>query len=211
VKQSRATSFLKSLVSTIVGFAVAMVANALVLPLFGFTPSLSENFLITCIYTLISVVRGYALERAFEALGWRTRMSAFALAVLAERQRQRDVEGWTIEHDDKHEPGELACAGAAYLFAGSILNPVQRERLTRWYANRGAEMPSVIRSLWRWEWKWWKPSRDDPRRDLVRGCALGIAEGEKFDRARKSKRRENQEAQSSGPLPGALPLHAEGR
>jgi hypothetical protein len=115
MKQSRGTSFLKSLVSTVVGFAVAMVANALVLPLFGFTPSLSENFLITCIYTVISVARGYALERAFEALGWRTRMSAFALAALAERQRQTTHEGYTVEHDDELKFGVLTERALDYM------------------------------------------------------------------------------------------------
>jgi hypothetical protein len=41
--------------------------------------------------------------------------------VIAERQRQMSVEGWTREHDDReHGSGELARAAAAYaLHAGS--------------------------------------------------------------------------------------------
>lgn len=170
MKQSRGTSLLKSIISTAVGFGVAMVANALVLPLFGFTPSLSENFLITCIYTVISIARGYALERLFEALGWRTRMSAFALAVLAERQRQQTHEGWTLEHDDRHEPGELASAGACYAACAGVNDAENRKP------------PSD----WPWEPDWWKPVNF--RRDLVKACALIIAEGEKHDRNRKAKR-----------------------
>jgi hypothetical protein len=38
MKQSRGTSFLKSIVSTAVGFAIALAANALVLPFFGYSP-----------------------------------------------------------------------------------------------------------------------------------------------------------------------------
>ena len=34
--------------------------------------------------------------------------------VLAERARQIAAEGWTPEHDDEHDGGELARAGAAY-------------------------------------------------------------------------------------------------
>lgn len=166
MKQSRGTSFLKSVVSTAVGFVVAMGANAVVLPLFGFTPSLSENLLITIAYTFISIARGYVLERVFEALGWRQRMSAFAMAVLAERQRQITHEGWSIEHDDAHEPGELARAGACY-----ALHPT---------AVREAE------NLWPWSREWWKP--EGLRRDLVKAGALILAEGDKFDRRRKPRR-----------------------
>lgn len=178
MKQSRATSFLKSVVSTAVGFGVAMIANALVLPLFGYTPSLKENFLITCIYTVISVARGYALERLFEAMGWRTRMSAFALAVLAELQRQRTHEGYTEEHDTQHSPRELARAGAAYFIGAervSITDP------------GGGTLPIKIGgyALWPWSYDSWKPR--ELRRDLVRGTALGMAAGELADRQRKRR------------------------
>jgi len=36
---------------------------------------------------------------------------------------------------------------------------------------------------WLWGPEWWKPSSDDPRRDLVKGCALLLAEIERIDRA----------------------------
>lgn len=174
MKQSRGTSFLKSIVSTAVGFGVAMIANALVLPLFGYTPSLKENFIITCIYTVISVARGYALERIFEAMGWRTRMSAFVLACLAELQRQRSHEGYTEEHDAQHSPREIAHAGAAYLIG-------QSEPL-----NLGDGIVISGGNIWPWS-DGYKP--DVLRRDLVRGTALGMAAGELADRQRKSSRR----------------------
>lgn len=176
MKQSRATSLLKSCVSTVVGFGVAMVANALVLPLFGYTPTLTENVLLTTIYTAISIARGYALERIFEALGWRTRMSAFALAVLAERQRQIAVEGWTPEHDDEHRQGDLALAGVSYVRERAI-------QTSRGEPDRSIGSPP---GSWPWSREWWKPT--DYRRDMVKGCALILAEGERFDRQRKPKR-----------------------
>lgn len=172
MKQSRATSFIKSLVSTAVGFAVAMLANALVLPLFGYTPTLSENLLLTTIYTAISIARGYALERLYEMLGWRTRMSAFALAVLAERARQISAEGWTAEHDDQHEQGELARAGACYA------------------CNLGRD--DFPPRDWPWARDWWKPT--DARRDLVKAAALILAEGERHDRQRKPRQRQREAA-----------------
>jgi len=171
MKQSRATSFTKSLVSTAIGFIVALGANAMVLPLFGFSPSLSQNFAITCVYTVISVARGYLLERAFEAMGWRTRMSAFAIAVLAERERQITQEGWSAEHDDALDVGELAAAAAAYASCAG----------QQWAGER--LMPPLG---WPWPISDWKPYSF--RRDMVKAGALIVAEGERHDRQRKSKR-----------------------
>lgn len=169
MKQSRLTSLFKSLVSTAVGFGVAFVANMLILPLFGLDISHAANLLLTTIYTVISIARGYALERVFEALGWRARMSAFATAVLAERQRQIAAEGWSHEHDDRHDIGELASAGACYASCAGV-------------SASGNETPP---GDWPWEASWWKPTGF--RRDLVKAAALIVAEGEKFDRNRKPR------------------------
>lgn len=161
MKQSRATSLIKSVVSTAVGFAVAFVANMLVMPYFGLELSHSANLLLTTIYTAISIARGYLLERAFEAMGWRTRMSAFANAVLAERQRQITHEGWTLEHDDDHHDSDLAAASAAYMLGNRAF------------------------------WPWKDGFKDEPgkRRNYVKGAALALAAGEHVDRNRKFRTR----------------------
>lgn len=167
MKQSRATSLLKSLISTAAGFSISLCAQLVVFPLFGFNPPLSTNFFITGIFTVLSIARGYLLERLFEMMGWRFSLSPFALAALAERRRQIEVEGWTAEHDDMHSPGQLAAAGGAYaVHAGT----------------RSVTTPHD----WPWGENWWKPSGF--RRDLVKACALILAEGEKFDRDRKRGR-----------------------
>jgi hypothetical protein len=82
--------------------------------------------------------------------------------VAAERQRQIEAEGWTPEHDDEHDSGELAKAAASY--AGD----------TRTF-NAAAPVD------WPWEQKWWKPR--DRRSDLIRAAALIVAEIERLDRA----------------------------
>lgn len=157
MKQSRATSFFKSLISTAVGFFVAMAANAIVLPFFGWTPSLAENLLLTIVYTAISIARGYLLERAFEAMGWRVRMSAFAVAVLAERQRQISSEGYDAHHDDQHTDAELAAGSAAYMLNAKAY----------------------------WPWRTGFAERDEKRRKYVKGAAMAIAAGEHVDRNRR--------------------------
>lgn len=87
------------------------------------------------------------------------------LDVQAERRRQIEAEGWTLEHDDQHQPGELAQAAVAYL-----LHAFPREAFDQTYAAR----------LWPWI-SGFKPT--DERRDLERGLALGVAALERFDRA----------------------------
>ena len=34
--------------------------------------------------------------------------------IAEERERQQEKEGWTLEHDDEHDGGELAMAAALY-------------------------------------------------------------------------------------------------
>lgn len=166
-KQSRAMSLAESLINIGVGLGVAMAANAVILPLVGLPLSIGQNVLIAIPMTAVSIVRSYMLRRLFEALHIRTPLSPAMLAVIAERRRQIEVEGWTPEHDDRHEMGELASAGGCYAACAGV-NADDNER------------PPAD---WPWRSKWWKPQNF--RRDLVRAGALIIAEIEKFDRARK--------------------------
>lgn len=86
--------------------------------------------------------------------------------IAAERRRQVEAEGWTVEHDDRHSAGEIALAAAAYAY--------------------GSQYPDEIRAAggrpnwWPWEARWWKPST--PRRDLIKAAALIVAEIERIDR-----------------------------
>ena len=122
--------------------------------------------------TAISIARQFVLRRVFEALHIRRPLSAAELAVVAERRRQVDVEGLVDAHDDAHEIGDLASAGAAYAIGatGPDEYPVHRPA-----------------SFWPWSREWWKPR--DFRRDLVRAAALIVAEIDKFDRAKTNRRR----------------------
>jgi hypothetical protein len=66
--QSRAHSMAETLSSIAVGFVVSMVIQALVLPAFGHHITLAQNFWITCIFTVASVLRGYGMRRLFNRL-----------------------------------------------------------------------------------------------------------------------------------------------
>lgn len=84
------------------------------------------------------------------------------LDVIAERQRQKTIEGWTPEHDDQYGKSQLLWASSCYLL--NTIQPFNR-----------------IPMDWPWDSSWWKPT--NPRRDLVKAGALIIAEIERIDRA----------------------------
>ncbi|MFS6836705.1 hypothetical protein [Pseudomonas aeruginosa] len=90
------------------------------------------------------------------------------LDVQAERRRQITAEGWTPEHDDEHDNGEMARAAACYALAGSS-------------APSDGTAALLVSLAWPWDEQWWKPST--ARRDMVKACALGLAEIERLDRA----------------------------
>lgn len=110
----------------------------------------------------------------------RARMAAAIVSatssVLEERRRQIMVEGWTPEHDDQHERGELALAAATYAYAAGLSD----RRRANISGNFSLANNSVARELWPFETIWWKPT--DRRRDLVKAAALLLAEIERLDR-----------------------------
>ena len=91
--------------------------------------------------------------------------SQAVLDVAAERRRQIESEGWTPEHDDKREGGDMARAAACYALHAA--------------GYRGDD--TAMLRFWPWLDAWWKPG--DQRRDLVKAGALILAEIERLDRA----------------------------
>jgi hypothetical protein len=68
VKQSRLMSAVESATNVAVGFGVAVATQALVFPLFGIHASMGQHFAIGALFTVVSVIRSYALRRFFEAV-----------------------------------------------------------------------------------------------------------------------------------------------
>ncbi len=103
--------------------------------------------------------------------------------IAAERRRQVEGEGWTIEHDDGHSDGELAQAAGCYaLYSGGY-----RSFTMRFGSGGDAKTPGVVPRGWPFGWaaESWKPS--GARRDLVKAGALIVAEIERLDRAEAAK------------------------
>jgi len=102
-------------------------------------------------------------------------LSAAASDVLAERARQIAVEGWTPEHDDSHDHGEMARAAMAYAYGAP-----EYRRLGGGLRKPGSLPSGFVWRIWPWAQEWWKPS--DDRRNLVKAGALILAEIERLDR-----------------------------
>lgn len=103
--------------------------------------------------------------------------------IAAERQRQIGKEGWSLDHDDENNQGELARAASAYALAASYDDWGRdgRKPNEKILAEYDGGKFTRLRSLWPWDWKWWKPT--NRRRDLVKAGALIVAEIERLDRA----------------------------
>jgi len=179
VKQSKLMSMLESIINVLVGFGISLLAQMFFLPLLGVQIDFHQNLQFALIMTAISIARSFLLRRVFEALRIRRPLSPFMQAVIAERFRQIEVEGWDAAHDGDHSQGVLARAGASYAL-GERVTPCER-----WQDGEIVEVTG--RLIWPWEIDWWKPSGF--RRDLVKAAALILAEGEKFDRSRKTRGR----------------------
>lgn len=99
--------------------------------------------------------------------GWQ---SVAVRDVLAERRRQIETEGWTPEHDDTHENGQMARAAACYALRAAGFKQDGR----------------LIMQFWPWPEWWWKPTT--ALRDLVKAAALLLAEIERKYRAAAKER-----------------------
>lgn len=172
MKQSRLGSFGESVIGTAAGFFISLAAQYFILPLLGVAIAWHQNIAFAVIMTVISIARTYVLRRVFEFFRISRKLSAAMQAVAAERFRQIEAEGWSLEHDDEHESGELARAGAAYAI-GALKHVGMDRGLLR----------EVVPKVWPWSKDWWKPQGF--RRDLIRAAALILAEIERHDRQRK--------------------------
>ncbi len=78
MNQTKLGSFIEAWINVAIGFTINFTANWLIFPLFGMHISLSENFVLGCIYTVISVARSYVIRRWFNA-----RLQALAMRLAA--------------------------------------------------------------------------------------------------------------------------------
>ena len=67
-KQSRRMSLVEAVTNVVVGFAVALLTQIIVFPLFDVAVTLGENVALGSLFTLASICRSFVLRRVFEAI-----------------------------------------------------------------------------------------------------------------------------------------------
>lgn len=68
MSQSRVGSALEAVANVALGYWIAIAAQMAIFPLFGVHLPLGDNLLIGLLFTVVSLVRGYALRRLFNRL-----------------------------------------------------------------------------------------------------------------------------------------------
>jgi len=66
MQQSRAMSLIEALANVAMGYGVAVLTQIAVFPLFALSVTLTQNLIMGGLFTIVSIVRSYALRRVFE-------------------------------------------------------------------------------------------------------------------------------------------------
>lgn len=70
MSQTKLGSFAEAWANIAVGFGVNFTANLIVLPMFGFKVTPSDALGIGVVFTVISLIRSFAVRRIFNGLRW---------------------------------------------------------------------------------------------------------------------------------------------
>ena len=67
--QTKRQSLIETLTSVFVGWLIGVILNLTILPLFDYNITVVDSLLVSLIFTVISVVRGYLIRRFFNSKG----------------------------------------------------------------------------------------------------------------------------------------------
>lgn len=70
--QTKTSSLVETLVNVSVGYVIAILSQMVLFPMFGMEISLVDNLIMGGFFTVISIIRGYALRRAFNWISLRS-------------------------------------------------------------------------------------------------------------------------------------------
>lgn len=65
MKQTKQQSIIESLVQTIIGLCTSIILQMILYPVMGIPVTLSQNFIITFVFFVVSILRGYLIRRIF--------------------------------------------------------------------------------------------------------------------------------------------------
>ena len=65
--QSKKNSFIESLLNTLVGFLISLLVQLLIYPILNIPVTIFQNIIITSVFTIVSIIRGYIIRRYFNS------------------------------------------------------------------------------------------------------------------------------------------------
>ncbi len=63
--QTKLFSFIETITNVVIGFVIALIAQIIVFPMFDINISIRDDLIISAIFTVVSIIRGYTLRRIF--------------------------------------------------------------------------------------------------------------------------------------------------
>lgn len=91
--------------------------------------------------------------------------------IAEERKRQIEIEGYTDDHDLKHNPREFVHAAETYLMSSDLtLHSKEFGPSDNWHQTNEPFYRNEIERSWPWEQESFKPTSDI--RDLIKAGAL---------------------------------------
>ncbi len=87
MKQTRVMSLLEAIANVVVGYGVAVTTQMLVFPVFGLQTTLAQNLKMGAVFSIVSIIRSFALRRVFEAIRVANHSGGHAAHVKPARSR----------------------------------------------------------------------------------------------------------------------------
>ena len=63
--QSKLESLYEAVINTFIGFVIAFISQLIIFPIVGIDVTLGRNFILTVLFTLVSIIRTYIIRRYF--------------------------------------------------------------------------------------------------------------------------------------------------
>lgn len=67
--QSKKLSFIESIIQTFIGLSVSFIIQLIIYPIMDIEVSYKQNLIITLVFTVASIIRGYFVRRLFNRIG----------------------------------------------------------------------------------------------------------------------------------------------
>jgi len=65
MNQTKLHSIIESLTQTVIGLITSIMVQAIIYPLLGIPVSFKQNLIITAVFFIVSIIRGYIVRRYF--------------------------------------------------------------------------------------------------------------------------------------------------